>query len=161
MTHRHHFVVSIVVARKLSSGPMTGISNVRVAVSELLSFTCTVKLEVPAAVGVPLSCPAVLRANPAGNVPLVTDHWYGDVPPLAVSVCVYAVPTVPLGTGEVVVIASPAPIVNLKFCVAVSELLSFACTVILEVPAAVGVPLSCPAVLRANPAGNVPLVTDH
>jgi hypothetical protein len=37
----------------------------------LLSLTTTVKLNVPAIVGVPLIVPPVLRANPDGNIPLM------------------------------------------------------------------------------------------
>ena len=66
--------------------------------------TWTVKLEVPAAVGVPLSRPAEERLRPAGSVPADTDQVYGVVPPAAASVWLYAVPTVPAGNGDVVVI---------------------------------------------------------
>ena len=52
-----------------------------------LSATCTVKLKVPALVGVPFNVPVGLRASPSGNVPERTDQVYGDVPPEAVSVC--------------------------------------------------------------------------
>jgi hypothetical protein len=38
------------------------------------SLTCTVKLEVPPVVGVPLMIPALLRVSPAGSVPAVIDH---------------------------------------------------------------------------------------
>jgi hypothetical protein len=39
--------------------------------------------------------PLVLRVNPAGKVPETIVQVYGAVPPLAVSVWEYAVPTVP------------------------------------------------------------------
>ena len=59
----------------IESGGMIVVSEkVCVAVSPPLSATCTVKLDTPAAVGVPLSTPAVLKASPAGSVPLVTLH---------------------------------------------------------------------------------------
>jgi len=50
------------------------------------SVTCTVKLDVPAAVGVPEITPAVLNASPAGSEPLSRFHSMGDVPPEAISV---------------------------------------------------------------------------
>ena len=41
----------------------------------LESVTCTVKLEVPAAVGVPVMAPVeALRLSPAGSEPLVSDQ---------------------------------------------------------------------------------------
>jgi len=57
-------------------------------VDEALSLpaTRTVKLEVPAAVGVPLRTPAADKLRPAGGVPEVTDQLYGVVPPVAASV---------------------------------------------------------------------------
>ena len=56
--------------------------------AEALSVTCTVKLEVPTAVGVPVIAPAPeLNAKPAGRAPPVIDQLYGVVPPVAASVC--------------------------------------------------------------------------
>lgn len=72
----------------------------------LLSLTCTVKLNVPAVLGVPLITPLGLRLSPAGSTPAATDQEYGGVPPVADSVCEYARPTVPPGSGDVVVIES-------------------------------------------------------
>jgi hypothetical protein len=48
--------------------------------------TRTVKLEVPAVVGVPLRTPAADKFRPAGGVPEDTDQLYGVVPPVAASV---------------------------------------------------------------------------
>jgi hypothetical protein len=73
------------------------------------SVTCTVKLDCPALVGVPLMIPFLLKIRPAGNDPDRTVHEYGSVPPEAVSVVEYAVPTVPLD-NEVEVIASCDPL---------------------------------------------------
>ena len=78
-------------------------ANALVADCVPLSATRTVKLAVPVAVGVPLTTPALDKVRPAGRLPTVTDHVYGGVPPVAARVCEYAVPTVPLGSGEVVV----------------------------------------------------------
>jgi hypothetical protein len=46
-----------------------------------------VKVEVPAAVGVPLIAPVCgFRDSPAGRFPEVTDQVYGLTPPVAASV---------------------------------------------------------------------------
>src|SRR5579872_2103275 len=72
--------------------------TVAVADTLLASVTLTVKLDVPAAVGVPESTPVeALSVIPAGSVPLLTDQVYGAVPPLTVSVNEYAAPTSPDG----------------------------------------------------------------
>jgi hypothetical protein len=72
----------------------------------LLSVTRIVKLNDPAAVGVPLNVPPDERLNPPGNEPELNDHVYGDVPPAAVNVWEYDAPTVPVGRGELVPIDS-------------------------------------------------------
>ena len=61
----------------------------------LASVTLKVRaVPVTAAVGVPVMTPVeVFNVNPAGNAPLVSDQVYGVVPPEAVSVAEYAVPT--------------------------------------------------------------------
>ena len=59
----------------------------RLAVPDALSVTVTVKLNVPGVVGEPVSAPvAAFSVTPGGNAPVVTDHVYGGVPPLAASV---------------------------------------------------------------------------
>ena len=72
------------------SGTATTISKVATAVcfvGMLESVTCTVKLYVPAVVGVPEMRPELpARFNPGGRVPLLTDHVYGDVPPVRANV---------------------------------------------------------------------------
>jgi hypothetical protein len=45
-----------------------------VAVRPLASLTLTVKLEVPAAVGVPVIAPAALRLKPGGGMPVASDQ---------------------------------------------------------------------------------------
>jgi len=53
---------------------------------------------------VPVMAPvAVLRASPAGRVPLVSDQEYGVFPPVAVSGALYAVPTWPFGRDAVAI----------------------------------------------------------
>jgi hypothetical protein len=50
----------------------------------LLSVTVAVKANVPLAVGVPEITPfPAVRVRPAGRLPLVTDHVYAGVPPVA------------------------------------------------------------------------------
>ena len=61
--------------------------NACVDVAFELSFTCTVKLEAPAVVGVPVMLPFAARAKPAGSEPVVVDHVYPPVPPVAAKVC--------------------------------------------------------------------------
>jgi hypothetical protein len=50
------------------------------------SVALIVKLNVPFAVGVPESTPAVVSVSPAGRVPVAMLYVYGPVPPLAVIV---------------------------------------------------------------------------
>jgi hypothetical protein len=124
------------------------------------SVTCAVKLDWPALVGVPLIVPFVLKLRPAGRVPDANVHEYGSVPPDALSVVEYAVPTVPLG-NEVEVIASAGTLAFMvmekgliAFCTGEEE--SVTCSVKLDWPGPVGVPLIVPFLLKVRPTGNVP-----
>jgi hypothetical protein len=46
-------------------------------------MTCTVNVLVPAAVGVPEITPVLaFKDSPAGNVPVLSDHVYGENPPI-------------------------------------------------------------------------------
>jgi hypothetical protein len=68
----------------------TEMVRLAVAVSGVVSESATpmVKLEVPAAVGVPEITPVLaLSVKPAGRLPVLTLHVYGATPPLAASVC--------------------------------------------------------------------------
>ena len=65
---------------------MTVRERLCVAVLPLASVTFTVKEDEPLVVGVPLMTPAVLSERPAGKVPLLRLHVYGEVPPVAASV---------------------------------------------------------------------------
>jgi hypothetical protein len=56
-----------------------------VVATDALSVTRTVKLLVPAAVGVPAIVPLAARVNPDGGTPLASVHEYGGVPPDAAS----------------------------------------------------------------------------
>ena len=64
----------------------------------------TVKVDVPAVVGVPeIALP--VRLKPAGNVPFSRLHVMG-VSPVAASVWLYAVPVVPFGNVVVVIVGA-------------------------------------------------------
>jgi len=87
----------------VSTGALMVMLNAFVLVSGGLpeSVTFTVKLEVPAVVGVPVIAPVLaLRLNPAGKAPLVILHVNGETPPLSCSAALYAVPTVPLASDD-------------------------------------------------------------
>ena len=53
------------------------------------------KVNVPTVFGVPVNPPPLANAKPFGNVPADTAKVYGAVPPVAVNVWLYAVPTKP------------------------------------------------------------------
>jgi hypothetical protein len=134
---------------------------VLVSAGELESVIFTVNDDVPAVIGVPIICPALLNVSPTGNAPEDIDQLYGAVPPLAESVAKYAVPTCPPTKDEVVIWTGVAPavaIAMLKLFVVLcaGELASVTLTVNEAVPAAVGVPLICPALLSVSPTGNAP-----
>src|SRR5512139_3476638 len=94
------------IDRPVNVGAEVEIVTANAFVAVVPPVTCTVKLCVPNAVGVPLKTPAVDRESPAGSVPADTDQLYGVVPPVAANVWLYAVPTVPEGRGLTVVIES-------------------------------------------------------
>ena len=69
-----------------------------------LLVALTVKVEVPAAVGVPLISPVSLfRLRPVGQSPFSTLHVMGAVPSAA-RVWLYASPTLPSGRASVVMV---------------------------------------------------------
>ena len=87
--------------------------NCLIPVARALSVTCTVKVNVPGAVGVPVSNavrtpPRVVSEIPCGRFPVMTFQLaYGVVPPVASSACEYGDPTFPPGSGEAVMIVGP------------------------------------------------------
>ena len=83
------------------------------------------------------------------------------MPPLALSVTEYAAPVVPPLSGDVLPIASGPVIVSANVFDAVVLAVSVTCSVKLNVPVAVGVPLSTPAVENVMPAGSEPDVSAH
>jgi hypothetical protein len=137
------------------------IDSAAVVVADAESVTLTVKLLVPAAVGVPEIVPFAASVNPAGNVPLASDHVYGGVPPEAAKLWVYAAPTVPGASVDVVTLTGvPATVIE-SAAVALFKVRSVTRTVKLLVPAAVGVPEIVPVRPRLSPAGSVPLARVH
>ena len=143
----------------VKAGALIVSDRLAVADADALSVTFTAKLAVPAAVGVP-DIVLPVRLRPAGSDPLATDHVYGAVPPVALSSCEYAVPTVPAGNDAVIIFKGGALIVNETLAVADPDTLSVTCTVKLDEPEVLGVPdIVLPARLR--PAGSDPLATDH
>jgi hypothetical protein len=71
------------------------------AVAPFASVTVAFMVGVPAAVGVPLSTPAVLRLRPAGTP--VALQVCGGAPPENARLAEYDTPTVPLGRAGVVI----------------------------------------------------------
>ena len=70
----------------MSIGEAMASVNDLLAVPEALSLTCTVKLELPELLGVPLMTPdAGLNKRPFGSAPEVTVQVYCGVPPIATS----------------------------------------------------------------------------
>src|SRR5437764_938706 len=105
--------------------------------------------------------PSAASDRPAGSEPVVVDHVYPPVPPVAATVWLYAAPTVPLGSDAVVTVNGAGEIVMLSALVAVALELSFTWTVKFDVPAAVGVPLIVPSAASDRPAGSEPVVVDQ
>ena len=124
-----------------------------------LSVTVTVAVDVPAAVGVPLTVQPV-SVRPAGSAPPVTVQTYGAVPPVTPIVPVYGTPTSPFGRLGDVSVRLPGEVIvrlngPLTLCCGFDA--SVTCTVMLEIPASVGVPLIV-QLFCVNPAGKVPAV---
>ncbi len=143
------------------SAAFTAIVKAFDAVFPPLSSTCAVKLVVAAVAGVPVIVPSEPSVNPAGSELLVTDHVYGGAPPVAASVAEYAIPTVPLASGDAVAIVRAAFTVIAKLCDAVFDALSRTCAVKLLAPAVVGAPVMAPLDAKVRPCGRDPPVTDH
>jgi hypothetical protein len=84
------------------------------------------------------------------------------VPPLALRLAEYAVPTVPFGKLVVATVSAGYPTTIDKLpLVPVSPYASVAFTVNVLVPGFVGVPVIAPALDRVNPAGNDPLLSAY
>ena len=72
---------------------LTAIKQLLVAEPVDESFTCPVKLNVPAAEGVPVSAPVEeFNARPVGSPPLATEYVYPGTPPPATNAELYVTP---------------------------------------------------------------------
>jgi len=126
---------------------------------EALSVTLRVKLDDPAAVGVPAIVPPA-RFSPAGSDPVTKDQVYGGDPPVALSACEYPTPAIPTGNEEVVIVNVGALITIDSGALVDTDAASVTLTVKLDDPAAVGMPdIVLPE--RLNPAGSDPVATDQ
>jgi hypothetical protein len=117
------------------------------------------KLNVPAAVGAPDKTPVnASSVRSSGGAPADTVHETGGFAPVCVNVTEYGVPTWPLGTvvGPTVIVGHTITSDGATDPVHPTE--SVAVTVKLNGPAWAGIPASCPAAARFNPAGSVPAV---
>jgi hypothetical protein len=75
------------VAVVITGAAFTTILNACVSLTPFASVTCTVKLNVPVAVGLPEITPVPLfKLNPAGKLPENRLHVSGAVPPVAAKV---------------------------------------------------------------------------
>jgi hypothetical protein len=129
----------------------TGSVNISVRVLFRVSVTVTLKVIGVAALGVPVSTPTELSENPSGRP--VADHVYMPEPPDAVNVSMYGICTVAGGSGEVLAMVSVASTGKVNIMLALFCAVSVTVTLKVTGPAAGGVPLSTPAVLRLNPVG--------
>jgi hypothetical protein len=144
-----------------NGGGATVIDKAEVSVLDPPSVTFTVKLEVPNAVGVPDIVPPAERVSPAGKVPAETVQLNGGVPPAALKVCEYGVPSVACGSGPALMETAAGLTVMVRPAVAVLDPLSVTFTKKLDEPAAAGVPDIVPAADKVRPAGNAPAAMLH
>ena len=118
-------------------------------------------VNVPAEEGVPLIWPEVpFKVRPEGSAPSVMLQVMGAEPD-AVTVAEYGVPTLPAGSGLLLVIEGAAVTVILNWADALPAAFD-AWSVNVNVPAEEGVPLIWPdVILSARPAGSAPIGTLH
>ena len=137
------------------------IANTAMRVAPALSVTVIGKLALPVAGGTPVRTPAELRVSQEGWP--ATVHAYTPLPPVAASVCEYAVDRVAGGRGDAVAMASAAATGSVKVLDTLVPESSSTVALILKLPAAVGVPDRMPLpvafVVRFSPAGKAP--EDH
>lgn len=81
------------------------------------SVTVSVTGLVPAAVGVPVIWPDAFIERPAGKP--VAEKVYGGAPPAALTLALYAEPTVPAAREVVVIAGGPVVMVRVRFACAV------------------------------------------
>ena len=121
------------------------------------SVAVIVKLLLAAVVGVPVIAPVpAFNERPAGKLPTETLNVYEPVPPVALTVCEYAVPTLPLGRVAGFT-AIAGLMVTAYACEPVAPKPSVAVMVKFDVAAVVGVPVIAPvAAFSDKPAGRLP-----
>ena len=126
--------------------------------AEFVAFT--VKFDVPAVVGVPVIAPVVaFKIKPTGSVPFSTAHIIGVVP-VAASLWLYALFTVPSGREAVVIVGGAVMTMLRVFVPFPAEFVAL--TEKLNVPIVVGVPEMTPVVsFKLRPAGSVRLEIDQ
>jgi hypothetical protein len=126
------------------------------------SVAAIVNVNVPEAVGVPLSVPVLERLKPSGRAPDCTDQLYGVLPPFAANVPEYAVPTAPFGKDGVVIenglVTTMVPNCGCDVTWG-GDALSETLTRNWNVPPKVGVPKMTPVLDRIKPGGSDPLMT--
>lgn len=128
------------------------------------SFTVTVKLLVPVAVGVPEIRPvAGARLSPAGRPPL-TDQVYGVVPPLACTRFEYLVPLMPEGRDDVLIARDRGSTASVRVTDFVCTGLDESAT--LKVKLLELLVVGCPEMIpvdaaRASPYGRLPELRDQ
>ena len=125
----------------------------------IASFDAVIVIvKAPDTLGVPLMTPASLQVTPLGRPDAL--QVMGDVP-VALSVALYAVPTLPLGRTVVVIVGgttvdvgvvSAAAMLRVSCLLTVSALFD-AVTAMENVPDDFGVPLMTPASLQVTPLG--------
>ena len=132
----------------------------RLPVAPTLSVAVTVKVKVAALDGVPVDAPLVeLSASPPGNAPAVIEKVTVPVPPVALIVCAYVIPTVPLGSVAGFT-TSAAAITRVYARDPVAPSVSVPVIVKLNVPAVLAVPEIAPlAAFSDHPVGSEPAVT--
>jgi propanediol utilization protein len=128
----------------------------QVVVATSPSESVTWMLNVPVAVGVPVTAPVeVFSVRPAGNVPTM-ENVYGATPPVTVmGPLLNGTPTVPVVVPEQVIEMDGTIVITQPVAVAPRA----SVTLMVKVPDAVGVPVTAPVeVFRVRPAGNVPTI---
>ena len=146
------------------------IDNAFVAVCAVVaaSRTWTVKLNVPAVVGVPPMTPPAFRVRPAGNVPETIDQVNGSNPLTAFKDCAYSTPVNPFGRDRFEIASGgvpPVPAILIEKAWEAGVLLALSATRTVKVLpplGSVGVPEIRPVPgFKLNPEGRVPEVIDQ
>src|SRR5260370_20190019 len=141
-----------------SAGRPTSSVKLRVVDPPLESATCSVKVKVPSAVGVPaIALLAGSSTSPGGSDPVFTVQTYGGTPPVALRLRLHDEPAGASGSGDAVVIATLDVTARVNCLVATAELLSVTCAANAKLPPSVGTPqmVAVPA-SKESPAGSPP-----